>query len=186
MKTRRIVLGAAVVAVVVAALWGVPRIRRLKAALRHAVRIEPEASQASYLCYFPTGEGLDLVEESRQAPKAESPADRVRILVTELGRGPAAAGSLPVLPEDAAPRTVFLASDGTAYIDFPRSALEQASGPREEFLLVRAIARTLIRNCPEVRAFVVLADGAPAGTVVMHFPARGKYLLPQSRPARPK
>ena len=186
MSARRVAVAVGVVAILVAAAWSVPRLGRLKAAFRHAVRITPDAPPVDYLCYFPVAEGIDLVEEHRQAPKAESPADRVRVLVTELGRGPATTGSLPVLPEDAAPRTVFLASDGTAYIDFPRSTLEQSLGPREEFLLIRAIARTLIRNCPEVRSFDFLADGAPTDNLVMHFPARGKYILPRTRPSGKK
>ena len=137
------------------------------------------AESVSYPCYFPSRSGFDLIEEIRQRPKPASASDRLRAVIEELHRGPATAEGLPLFPAGTAPRAIFLASDGALYLDEQAAAFEKSPGLREEFLFVRAFARTLLRNCPEVNSFVFLSDGKARHRLFTHLPAPGRYLLPR-------
>lgn len=139
----------------------------------------------SYRCYFPSRSGFELIEEIRQQPKPATGLDTLRAVITELHRGPTLAASLPLFPEGLAPRAIYLAPDGTAYLDEPAETFARPLGLREEFLFMRALARTLLRNCPEVYAFVLLADGSVRHKLFTHLPAHGRYVLPRTRP-RPR
>lgn len=141
----------------------------------------PAAALEPVPCYFPGRAGMELVEETRQRARGASPVDRLRGAMAELHRGPATAAALPVFPPGLTPRSVFLTPEGVAYLDEPAAAWDRPVGVREEMLLVRAIARTVLRHCPEARALVFLTDGAPRVRLALHGPAQGKYLLPRLR-----
>jgi len=134
--------------------------------------------------WFPSREGLDLCEESSTIPKTEDPTLRLKGAIEALHRGPTTPCSLHMFPEDSAPRAVFLGTDGTAYLDYPKSVFERPMGLREEFLFIRALGKTLLRNCPKVRAFVILVDGVPKDFISGHMPSHGKYILPARGPEK--
>jgi len=128
--------------------------------------------------WFPSREGMELCEETSSRPKTDNPAARLRGVIDALHCGPTTPCSLPLFPGESAPRAVFLAADGTAYLDYPAAVFERSQGLREETLFIRALARTILRNCPDVRAFVILGDGSPRDLVSSHMSARGKFVLP--------
>lgn len=136
-------------------------------------------AEESFRCYYPATEGLEPVEEIRRRPVASDPLERLRGVMEELHRGPESPGALSLFPPGTNLRSLFLAADGTAYLDYPGRALDMAPGPREEFLFMRCLARTLLRNCAEVRAFVIMVDGSARHRLLLHFPAHGKYRLPR-------
>lgn len=146
--------------------------------------VVPGATTEPVPCYFPGRAGMDLNEETRPRPRGGSALDRLRGALTELHRGPGSVASLPVFPPGLLPRSVFLTPEGVAYLDEPAGAWDRPIGLREEMLIVRAIARTILRQCPEVRAIVFLTDGAPRLRLAAHCPAQGRYLLPRSRRSR--
>lgn len=139
-----------------------------------------EIAEESLRCYFPATEGLEPVEEIRRRSAAADPLERLRGIMDELHRGPESPGALSLFPPGTNLRSLFLAADGTVYLDYPSRALDMAPGPREEFLFMRCLARTLLRNCAEVKAFVIMIDGTARHRLMLHFPAHGKYLLPRS------
>lgn len=147
----------------------------------HTRKTGPEIV-ATVLCtvWFPSRTGLELCEEATTRPKTDDPEPRLRGVIDAMHRGPATPCSMRLFPEDTSPRAVFLAADGTAYLDYPKSVFERPMGLREEFLFVRALGRSIMRNCPEVRSFVLLVDGAPRDFISIHMPAHGKYILPTS------
>ena len=130
--------------------------------------------------WFPSRDGLDLCEETAARPKTDDPGLRLKGVIEVLHRGPVTPFSTRLFPEDSQPRSVFLSADGTAYLDYPKSVFERPMGLREEFLFIRALGKTILRNCPDVRSFVLLVDGAPRDFISMHMPAHGKYILPAS------
>lgn len=138
---------------------------------------EQEPGRISYRCYFPLRAGFGLGEEIRVYPQPQAPIENVRAVVDELHKGPSADSLVPIYPKGTRARAVYLV-DGTLYVDEPPEVFQQPLGLREEMLFVRAIARTLLRNCPEVKAFVLLSGGAARHTLFSHFPAHGKYILP--------
>lgn len=139
-----------------------------------------EIPEESFRCYFPATEGFEPVEEIRRRPAAPDPLEKLRGIMEELHRGPESPGALFLFPPGTNLRSLFLAADGTAYLDYPSRALDMTPGPREEFLFMRCLARTLLRNCAEVKAFVIMIDGNARHRLMLHFPAHGKYLLPRS------
>lgn len=140
---------------------------------------EIDPSQTAYRCYFPTRGGWDLAEEIRVRDKPEGPLAAVHAVFEELHRGPALDNSLPLFPKGTAPRAIYLLPDGSLYVDEPAEAFSRPLGLREEFLFVRAIARSLLRNCPEVSSFAFLANGSARYRLFTHYPAHGKYVLPK-------
>lgn len=147
--------------------------------------VPPGTVMVAMPCYYPSRRGLELIEEIRQRPKAATPQERLRAVIEELHRPPADAAALPVFPAVTAPRAVFLSAEGLACIDETAAALESPAGPRDEFLQLRAIARSVLRTCPEARALVILADGAPRQRLALHLSLAGRYLLPR-QVARPR
>jgi len=135
-------------------------------------------------CYFPGRAGLDLVEEPRLRARGGTPLDRLRAALTELHRGPAGAAALPVFAPGTAPRGLYLTPEGVAYLDEPAAAWDRPAGLREEVLILRSIARTVLRQVPEVHALVFLTDGAPRNTLLTHCMVQGRYVLPRLRRPR--
>ncbi len=135
-------------------------------------------------CYFPMRNGFGLAEEIRMHPQPATELDRVRTVIAELHRGPTSDTLIPLFPKDTTPRAIHMTPDGTIYLDEPGIVFDRKIGPRGEFLFMRAIARTLLRNCPGVTAFVFLSNGSPRHTLFGHFPAHGRYLLPVPQPKR--
>jgi len=162
------------------AAWGFIFWRSIQAEKVHTTAVlPPGAETVSYLVYYPGRTGLEPVEESRQREKPASALARLRAVVDEMHVGPTVPGALPMLPPGLKPRAVFLTPDGTAFIDEPAALFERLSGVREEFVFIRSMARTLLRNCPEVKAFVLLSDGSSRLRLFSHLMVNGRYILPR-------
>jgi hypothetical protein len=128
--------------------------------------------------WFPPRAGMGLCEEQSTRPKTNDPSLILKGVIDALHRGPSTPCANRIFPEDSSPRAVFLSADGTAYLDYPKSVFERPMGLLDEFLLIRALGKTILRNCPEVRSFVILVDGAPRDFISQHMPAHGKFILP--------
>ena len=175
----------AILLLAAAAWWGYHSWRSRTPALPGArTTATAKAETVPCMVWFPSRAGMELCEETSMRPRTEEPTARLRGILDALHRGPVTPCSLPLFPEDTAPRAIFLAADGTAYLDYPASVFERPLGLREEFLFVRALSRSILRNCPDVRAFVLLVDGNPREMVSSHIPAHGKFVLPSSAPKR--
>lgn len=190
---KKIVASLIVVASLVAAIWFAPpawraRWRTVVGGLRTpapgADGVPGDAPQETVTCWFPPRSGLEPVAEERRIPASATAQERLGRLVAELHRSPVSAGAEAALPSGLAPRAVFLAGDGTVYVDLPMTAFERPLGPRDELVLLRAIARTCLSNVPEARALVVLGEGAPRTSLFGHFPGGGRYVLPRLAPER--
>ncbi len=130
-------------------------------------------------CYFPLPTSLEPAEELRPRPDTSSALDLARELMNELHRGPESPGRMRLFPEGTSLTAAFLGKDGTLYLDYPGQVFDSALGPREEFLFLRCLARAMLRNCPEVKALVLLVDGQTRRRLFMHLPAHGRYVLPE-------
>ena len=144
--------------------------------------LPPGTEVVAVACFYPARTGMDLVEEVRQRPRAASPQDRLRGVIEELHRPPVSPAALPLFPAGSAPRAVFLSADGMACVDETAAAMDRSTGPRDEVLLVRALARSVIRACPEARTLVLLVDGAPRPRLALHLAGAGRWLLPRLAP----
>lgn len=140
---------------------------------------KPSKDEMVLSIYFPHKEGTELVEEKRVVAKPSGVLAGINLLLLELHKGPEKDELRTLFPEDTFPRTVFLSSDGTLYVNYHPKVLETPLGPHDEIMLLRSIAKSLIYNFIEVKALVVLVDGAPRHNLGLHMPAHGRYLLPQ-------
>jgi len=168
------------VSVILAGSWlGWKYFNGRSSAARNPLLGNPKATEmVPCSVWFPSKNGLDLCEEANTRPKTDDPGLRLKGVMEALHRGPTTPCSLHLFPEDSTFRAVFLSADGVAYLDYPKAVFERSMGLREEFLFIRALGKTLMRNCPEVRSFVLLVDGAPRDFISNHMPAHGKFILP--------
>lgn len=74
-----------------------------------------------------------------------------------------------IIPEDARVREVFLAPDGTAYVDFsPEFSTHAISGIESESLAVFAVVNTLTANVSEIQQVKILINGQETETLAGH------------------
>ncbi|MBU2490565.1 MAG: GerMN domain-containing protein [Proteobacteria bacterium] len=100
-----------------------------------------------------------LKPEARHVSTAGGPAGFARELVAALAAGPAGVGAR-TLPRGAQVLALFLAPDGTAWVDLSVDALGPSAGVWAEALAVYSVVTTLCMNVPEVKRVRILVAGA--------------------------
>jgi hypothetical protein len=141
----------------------VARTRLTEAALQSAA-----APQQTATLYFPSFEQGNLLEEKRPISWSESETDRIRQVLLALIEG-SHQGASRVLPPSAAIRAVFLASDGTTYLDFSSQTLADLQpGIASESLAVYAIVNSLAANIPAVKRVRIVVQGQQVETLGGH------------------
>ena len=124
-------------------------------------------SQTSTL-YFPSYADGKLVAESRPVTWATSDTDRVRQVLLALVEG-SRQGQPRVFPQSTKVRAVFLASDGTAYLDFSNEGLaDSPRGIEAESLAVYSVVASLASNIPTVKRVKFLIEGQEVDTLNGH------------------
>ncbi|HEY6291921.1 MAG TPA: GerMN domain-containing protein [Terriglobia bacterium] len=118
--------------------------------------------------YFPSYSEAKLRGEARALALAPEPADRIRQIVLALVEGPKQ-GQASALSPSADIRAVFLAQDGTAYLDLSNSSLAAFNpGIESETLAVYSIVDSLAANLPEVKRVQFLVQGQEVDTLAGH------------------
>jgi hypothetical protein len=118
--------------------------------------------------YFPSYEQGTLVEETRIMSWAASDVDRIRQVILALVEGPRQARDR-ALPPTAVIRGVFLAADGTAYIDFSSQMLPDFNpGIASESLAMDALVSSVTVNIPTVKRIRILVQGLAVETLEGH------------------
>jgi hypothetical protein len=118
--------------------------------------------------YFPALNEGKLLPETRSITWAQGDADRVRQVVLALaegshqGYGRAFAASTTV-------RAVFLAADGTAYVDLSNDILSDFEpGIQSETLAIYSIVNSITINIPSVKRVQFLIQGQEVETLDGH------------------
>lgn len=139
-----------------------------------ALQSKQGASQTVTL-YFPSLDEGKLISESRSITWAESDSDRVRQVVLGLAEGPHQ-GPSHVVPSSTSVRGVFLASEGTAYVDLSSDALNELTpGIRAESLAIYSLVNSIAWNIPSVKKVQFLIQGQPAETLDGHADLTAAY-----------
>ncbi len=136
--------------------------------------------------YFPSDAEGSLVVEPRTIAWPDSDSDRIRVILLALIEG-SNSGRPRSLPASAEVRAVFLAPDGTAYLDFSNSAVGLfAPGIGSETLAVYSIVDTLAADVPSVMRVRFLIQGQEADTLDGHVDLSSAFTPdPNLTPARP-
>jgi len=139
-------------------------------------------NQASLTLYFPSPNDGRLVTEKRSMAMATSEVDRIREVLLALIEGPRA-GGIRALPPSTTVRSVFLTSDGTAFVDFADDVTKGfAAGIQSETLAVYAIVNSLAAGVPAVKRVKILVQGREAETLDGHADLTG-YFTPTAVPS---
>jgi hypothetical protein len=118
--------------------------------------------------YFPSLGERKLVAETRPIKWAQSDEDRVRQVLLALAEGSHQSLGHP-LSASTVVRAVFLASDGTAYIDFANDSLKGSNpGIESESLSVYSIVNSITANLPSVKRVKMLVQGQETETLEGH------------------
>jgi spore germination protein GerM len=126
------------------------------------------APQQTATLYFPSYDQGRLVSEERPVSWAKTDTDRIRQVLLALIEG-SRQGYSRGLPAAVKIRAVFLASDGTAYLDFESEGLEDiASGISSECLAVYSVVNSLAVNIPAVKKVKILLQGKEVDTLDGH------------------
>lgn len=154
----------------------VARTRLSEAALQSAATPQQTAT-----LYFPSLENGTLVEEKRPMSWADSESDRIRQVLLALIEG-SRQGASPVLPPAASIRAVFLAPDGTAYLDFSGQSLADLSpGIASESLAIYAMVNSLAANIPAVKKVKIVVQGQQVETLGGHADLSESYATGPAR-----
>ena len=106
--------------------------------------------------------------ESRAITWAQTDADRVRQIVLALAEG-SHQGYGRVLPASTTVRAVFLAADGTAYVDLSNDILSDFEpGIQSETLAIYSIVNSITVNIPSVKRVQFLIQGQEVETLDGH------------------
>jgi hypothetical protein len=118
--------------------------------------------------YFPALNEFKIMPESRSITWAQADADRVRQIVLTLAEG-SHQGYGHVLPTSASVRAVFMAADGTAYVDLSNDSLgDFEPGIQSETLAIYSIVNSIISNLPSVKRVQFLIQGQEVETLDGH------------------
>jgi len=136
----------------------------------------PSGPTSIVTLYFPsTDEGI-LLEERRQMSWAAGDPDRIRQIVLALIEGSRQGLHRP-LPASTELRAVFLAPDGTAFLDFSSSALGLFDpGITSETLAVYSIVDSVCANIPTAKRVKFLVEGREADTLNGHVDLTQAYV----------
>ncbi|MGO8789251.1 MAG: GerMN domain-containing protein [Terriglobia bacterium] len=114
--------------------------------------------------YFPSLNDGKVLAESRPITWAQGGADRVRQIVLALAEG-SHQGYGRVLPASTTVRAVFLAADGTAYVDLSNDLLSDfETGIETETLTIYSIVNSITVNIPSVKRVQFLIQGQAVET----------------------
>jgi spore germination protein GerM len=137
--------------------------------------------QQTATLYFPSfGEGV-LREEKRPVAWAEAETDRIRQVLLALMEGSQLGYNRP-LPAATEIRAVFLASDGTAFLDLSNQTLPDFNpGIASESLVVYSIVNSLAANIPAVKKVRILVQGQEVDTLDGHADLSDSYVPDPAR-----
>lgn len=120
--------------------------------------------------YFAAPGGDSLVSEPREVVDSPDAGRRVRVLVSELDRGPRERG-VAALPAGTTVLHCYLDDTGLLTLDLS-GAFRQGfrGGTTAEYLAIASLMRTLGANLPEVKRVLIVCAGRPIQTLDGHLP----------------
>ena len=118
---------------------------------------------------FPSAGGR-LSEEIRELPAVIEPEVRIRQTVEALLAGPEQSGLYAPLPAGISLGSVFLAGDGTAFLDLitGEGVGTPSWGSKQELLAVYSLVNTVLTNEPQARRVTLLWNGQQRSTFAGH------------------
>ncbi len=118
--------------------------------------------------FYVSDDGARLTSVEREVPFAEQTAAQARRIVDAQLAG-VVAPLVSAVPPGTTLRALYLASDGSAYVDLSREvALAHPGGSVNELLTIYTIVQALTTNLPAITAVQLLVDGREVDTLAGH------------------
>jgi hypothetical protein len=159
--------------------WRTPKGMGGSEGVHHAFLPKLEKTRAHL--YFSDADHSHLTAEVRTLALSDGVEQRTRQIVEALVEGPK--GPLtPTIPGGTKLLAVYVADDGTVYLNFNRAIQENhPGGTLSEVLTVFSLVNTLALNISEIEAVKILIAGRDAETLAGHidirFPFRPNMLM---------
>jgi spore germination protein GerM len=140
-------------------------------------RSKQQSSKSVVHLYFSDRENA----EERALIYSDNPAAFGKTIVEALMEGPRK-GLVRTIPEQTTLRALFVAQDGTAYVDLSETIKDTfPGGIKVELFAIFSIVNSLILNIPEIDSVKILVGGNEAMTLAGHvelrFPFNANMLL---------
>lgn len=141
--------------------------------------------------FYVSDDGARLTSVERDVPFAEQTAAQARRII-EAQLAPVATPLISAIPAGTSLRALYLASDGSAYVDLSREvALAHPGGSVNELLTIYTVVQALTTNLPAITAVQVLVDGREVDTLAGHvdikrpLPRNDAWVADSAEPATP-
>jgi len=177
-RRRAIVAGVIALVVVIAAalLVGAPQWAQRRQAAKPAAAapavVPPQGRKIKARLFYVADGGMRLTGVDRDVPYGEGTVEQAREILAAQA-APVAEPLVSAVPPGTTIRTVFIADDGSAYIDLSREVTAaHGGGTLDELLTVYTFVNALTTNLPAVTAVQVLVDGKEVDTLAGHVDLR--------------
>lgn len=140
----------------------------------------PDQNSVVHL-YFARRNSFFLSAEQRSVLHQNNPPGLAHAIVSALIKGPQK-GLMNTIPADTRLNALYIAPDGTCYVDLSAAVgKNHPGGSKPELLTVYSIVNSLVLNVPEVESVQILIDGNEtptlAGHIDMQLPFKANMLL---------
>lgn len=179
MMIRRMALGAALIVVGLAGVWGVVTLApRWNGRNAPAAVVPPGVTPSGperkikATLYYVSEDGLSLPAVQREVPFADSIVEQARRIVeAQLAEAPLPFVS-PV-PAGTSLRALFIGERGDAFVDLGGEVrTKHPGGALDELFTIYAIVNALTVNLPAITRVQILIDGKEADTLAGHVDLR--------------
>ena len=122
--------------------------------------------------FYVAEDGLHLTAVNADVPIGASPAEQARALV-EAQLQPAPAPLAQPIAQGTRVRQIFVADDGTAFVDLSKEAVaNHRGGSLDELFAVYAIVNAVTVNLPAIKGVQILINGQEVDTLAGHVDLR--------------
>jgi len=131
--------------------------------------------------YFAGRNSKFLTAEQRVILHTDDPANLAHAIVNALIKGPQKS-LVPTIPADTRLRALYIAPDGTCYVDLSQAVrTNHPGGSKSELLTIYSMVNSLVLNVPEIERVQILIDGYEVSTLAGHIdlqlPVKANMLL---------
>lgn len=133
-----------------------------------SVAVTEDGRKIKVRLFFVSEDGTRLTSVEQEVPyAAEAEVQARRIIDAQIA--PANPPLVSAIPVGTSARAVFLAPDGTAFVDLSSDvATAHPGGSMNELLTIHTIVQALTTNLPAISAVQILIDGKEVDTLAGH------------------
>jgi spore germination protein GerM len=164
---RKILIALAILAVIIAAVYFVPRLT-----MKGPAEVEKVSEEMRAVTIFFGNEGADgFVSEAREVPAAGSFEEQVKLVLGELIKGSRDSKKISAIPPGTELIQVFWVEDTqTLLLDFNGAfTASHPGGSTGEYYTITNIIKTVSANFPQTARIQFLIEGSAVESIAGHY-----------------